>query len=107
MDESGVTFEQPKHVAPENISPEEKAHFEQYGRLPKPARIQKHKQNFDSADWSMKKSVQSGENQEPAGSVQPVVKQNPRLGAVGGTGTQQKKPMVVISKNPNAGTTNK
>lgn len=34
---------QPKFVAPEGLSPEDKAHFEQYGRLPKPVKIKNHK----------------------------------------------------------------
>jgi hypothetical protein len=33
----------PKYVAPEGLSAEDKAYFEQYGRQPKPARIKNHK----------------------------------------------------------------
>jgi hypothetical protein len=33
----------PKHIAPEGLSAEDKAYFENFGRLPKPARIKNHK----------------------------------------------------------------
>jgi len=104
----------PKYTAPEGLSPDEKAYYENFGRLPKPARIKNHKQNFDSADWSMKKSVNpSGDNPAPEGTGtppqqpaqntgQPAPKQNPALARLGGGGGA-KKPMIQITGNKPAG----
>lgn len=135
---------QPKYTVPEGLelTPEQRSYYEQFGRIPKPVRgpsiksakvwkfalstprssLAHFQPHFDSADWSMKKNEKADENTDSNNPnpqpAQPVVKQNPRLGALGmlcltlceyvayllgGGGGQQKKPMVIktnISSTP-------